>query len=299
MNVSQRLTKLYQSAKEIWFNNFSKIILLSDCHRGDNSLADDFVHNKSVYLTALQYYYYKGFTYFELGDADELWEFKNFSSIYNAHREVFDWLVKFHRQNRYLMIWGNHDIYKKDPHFLLTRQCNISGAPLFDNLDAYESVILHDQNYGYKMLLLHGHQADPINDRYWRISCFLDRYLWRRLELLGVNDPISPAKNYRKKNIIEQRIVNWINENHLAVIAGHTHRPVFPKTDEPPYFNCGSCIYPDGITGIEIANGKIALVKWSARARVCNDQNSSVTRTLLAGPESLYVFSRREMKREA
>ena len=38
-------------------------------------------------------------------------------------------------------------------------------------------------------------------------------------------------------------------------------------TKESPYCNTGSCIHPTGITGIEIENRCLTLVKWSTQAR--------------------------------
>jgi hypothetical protein len=74
-------------------------------------------------------------------------------------------------------------------------------------------------------------------------------------------------------------------KENLLLITGHTHKPVFAsgmysdhpnntinteKITDPPlqkfrpsYFNSGCCCYNDGdITGIEIGDGKIALIKW-------------------------------------
>ena len=53
-----------------------------------------------------------------------------------------------------------------------------------------------------------------------------------------------------------------VGENNKILIAGHTHRPVFPKDNNSLYFNTGSGVHPNGITSIEIDNGYIALVKW-------------------------------------
>ena len=38
-------------------------------------------------------------------------------------------------------------------------------------------------------------------------------------------------------------------------------------TKEAPYCNTGSCVHPAGITGIEIQNRCITLVKWSVGTR--------------------------------
>jgi hypothetical protein len=48
---------------------------------------------------------------------------------------------------------------------------------------------------------------------------------------------------------------------------------------KPSYFNSGCCCYNDGnITGIEIAGGKISLVKWSL-------ENNIPTRSVLEEKE--------------
>ncbi len=39
-----------------------------------------------------------------------------------------------------------------------------------------------------------------------------------------------------------------------------------PKGSLPLYFNTGCCKYDDGLTGIEIAEGKLSLVKWTSTA---------------------------------
>ena len=54
----------------------------------------------------------------------------------------------------------------------------------------------------------------------------------------------------------------WSIKNNKILIAGHTHRAVFPKIGESLYFNDGSCVHPNGITCLEIEDGCISLVKW-------------------------------------
>lgn len=72
MSSNSRLDSAYKNAKVIDFDDNSKFILFSDCHRGDNSFADDFANNRNIYFHALKHYYTKGFSYCELGDSDEL-----------------------------------------------------------------------------------------------------------------------------------------------------------------------------------------------------------------------------------
>ena len=81
MSSQKRITRAYQTARRISFNDTSKFILFSDVHRGDNSLADDFANNRNAYFHALKHYYQNNFTYCELGDGDELWENVSFKSL--------------------------------------------------------------------------------------------------------------------------------------------------------------------------------------------------------------------------
>jgi hypothetical protein len=95
-----------------------KLVCMSDMHRGDGSGADDFAQNSLIYRCALEHYLENGFTYVELGDAEELWENDNFDQIYITHTSVYELLAKFHdpdqEKTRYLKVWGNHDLYWKD-----------------------------------------------------------------------------------------------------------------------------------------------------------------------------------------
>ena len=96
MNTFMRLKQVYSSSDHIIFNNSSKLVFFSDCHRGNSSMADSFLKNRDIYLYALNYYYSNGFTYFELGDGDELWENSNFSELINAHLEFILFCQKIH-----------------------------------------------------------------------------------------------------------------------------------------------------------------------------------------------------------
>ena len=73
-------------------------------------------------------------------------------------------------------------------------------------------------------------------------------------------------------------------QRDLILITGHTHQPVFESLThlerikwqqnqgdqvspniKPGYFNTGCCCFDDGdITGIEIVDGSMHLVKWES-----------------------------------
>ena len=118
MRATNRLTKAYKNALNITIDKNSKYIFFSDSHRGDDSISDEFVRNQNIFLHALNYYYKEGYSYVEVGDGDELWEYKNFSVIRLAHTDVFTVKKKFYDSGRLLILYGNHNIYLKSKFFV-------------------------------------------------------------------------------------------------------------------------------------------------------------------------------------
>ena len=95
MFTDKRLTSAYKTALIKEFDDNSKFIFFSDMHRGDDSVSDEFARNQNVLLHALDYYYKNGYTYVEVGDGDELWEYIDFKTIRFAHSDIFIVLKKF------------------------------------------------------------------------------------------------------------------------------------------------------------------------------------------------------------
>lgn len=294
MNVSKRLSEVYEKAHEIPFDDLSRFVLMSDCHRGDGSWSDDFLDNQNLFFAALSYYYEYGFTYIEIGDGDELWENRNIKTIIDIHSDAFWLMSKFYQDNRFYMIYGNHDMVKRDPKYS-ENNCNSffcdsinCDLPLFPGIKIHEGIRLKYIYTGDTIFLTHGHQVDCLNSTFWRLSRFLVRYLWRPLQLMGIRDPTSASKNHKLKNKIEKRLINWSNQNNQMIICGHTHRPVFPAVGEHLYFNDGSCVHPRCITAIEIFNGMILLVKWAIMTTP--ERFLYVGREVLEGPVKLTSF---------
>lgn len=287
----RRLSKTFNCAKYIPFDSSSKIIIMSDCHRGIGNWGDNFARNQNIYFSALSYYYNNGYTYIELGDGDELWENRNYDQIIDNYSNIFWLLSKFNQEQRLYMLYGNHDITKNDSKYMdkvcssINNTCDKNNISLFSDIKFYEGLILYNKENKHKIFLTHGHQADIFNDLFWKLSRFLVRYIWRPLELIGFKDPTSVAKNYSKRSKIEDNLVSWVEENSQMMIVGHTHKPVFPSEDDPVYFNDGSCVHPRCVTGIEICEGDILLIKWSILAN--SDRHLYVGRTVLEGPVSL------------
>ncbi|RPD94586.1 serine/threonine protein phosphatase [Aureibaculum marinum] len=290
------LDNAFNKAKSLTINKDSKIIFFSDLHKGDNSYADDFLHNTTIYQHAIRDYFEKDYTYIELGDGIELWENYSFEPIYKAHKSTFELLKLFYDDNRLYLLWGNHDMIFGDPLavekmlYKVFPPKNIKQKERLFNLEYHESMLLKIENTDKKIFLIHGHQADWFNYRFWKVSRFFVRYLWKPLQnWFNFKDPTSPAKNNTTLNRIELKLKDWmIQNNNQMVIAGHTHRPRFPDPGLLPYFNDGSCVHPNSIIGLEIENLEIAMVKWHFKQN--NNGENSIVKTILAGPQPLELY---------
>jgi UDP-2,3-diacylglucosamine pyrophosphatase LpxH len=294
MNAVKRVNRVFLSAKTLPIDDSAQLILMSDVHRGDGSWADDFLRNENLYFGALSHYYQNNFTYIELGDGDELWKFKKMADIVSFHKETFLLLQKFYQEGRLYFIYGNHDMEKCRDKFVqkcLNRFYDAQAkesVPLFENMEIHEGLILQYKDYAKKILLIHGHQGSILDYTFWGLRRFLVRHIWKKLEILGFNDPTSTAKNYRKKESIEKSLTEWVTRENQMLITGHTHRPMLPRVGRPPYFNSGSCVHPHSITGLEISEGKITLVKWSIKTKA--DGTLYIGRDILAGPRELHEY---------
>lgn len=295
LSSQKRLHNAYDTAKIIEFDDTSKFIFFSDCHRGDNSIADDFARNRNIYYHALKQYYKNGFHYCELGDGDELWENLNFKSIFEAHTNVYMLMKCFYDEKRLDVIWGNHDMVyrkqnyvKKHLHTYFDAKTGLHKE-LFTDITFHEGIILKHKTTQQEVFLTHGHQADWWNYKCWKLSRFMVRILWKPLNVIGIADPTSPGKNYTELIRIERRIKNWIrSKNNLITIVGHTHRPRFPQPGHIAFFNDGSCVHPHSITGIEIEKGEISLIKWDTATT--DNGYFRIVRTVLEGPKKLIDY---------
>lgn len=275
----RRLTEVFQAAKHIPFDDSSRIVFFSDCHRGDNSRADTFVRNKELFLHALTYYYHEGFTYIEVGDGDELLKNRCFSDIRKAHGCVFDLLHKFDRRNQLHLIMGNHD-----------SQNGRHGRVEKDGLAVHEGLILHHTKTRQRIFVVHGHQVDLKSDRFHLVGRFVTRYIWKQLQILGLGSIPSREGSSRNRENIRQKIVEWQKAHQQIVICGHTHNPRFAVHGSPPYFNTGSCLYADYITGLEIQNGEIMPVRWSVRPGTKRSETPRIERELVSRPRKLRLL---------
>lgn len=293
-SINKRLQSIMDNSEVVPFDKNSKFIIMSDCHRGQGNTGDNFLSNRVLYMAALEHYYKSGFIYIEIGDGDELWENRKIQSIIAAHSDIFVLLSRFYDEGRMYMLYGNHDIIKKRSRtakkLICNFYCDSSPCRLFPGIKMPEGLVLENAATKKRILLVHGHQGSFINDAIWPVGRFLVRYLWKPLELVGFTAPTGAARAYKEHEHAQKRFGNFADEQKMLLITGHTHRPVFPQPGEGMYFNDGSCVHPKSITGIEIENGKILLVKWTAAVR--EDLSLYVKRQVLEGPAELEEFYR-------
>lgn len=285
-----------------------KFILFSDQHKGRKNGADDFLSAEPNYLAALGYYSEADFYFINLGDSEELWE-NNIRQVKKQNKASFEAEKKFIDHNRYMKIWGNHDLYWNTSFFAPWHLRSIYRS----KIKIYEGVVLPVSVGGRSLRIFctHGHQGDAQSDGNW-FSKFFVGWIWAPLQSFLRINPNTPAYDAEKKTLHNSMMYEWASaQQDLLLITGHTHQPVFESLthlerlykkfqlaksamDEAAqnelrneirsrekeftsvsidylqlkrsYFNTGCCCFSDGdITGIEIADGFIRLVKWGLR----------------------------------
>ena len=133
MSYQKRLDQAFENVPVLPLDDNHKYVVFSDCHRGSGNNNDNFIKNEHLYLAALRHYNRMQYTYVELGDGDELWENRKMEQILEVHNRAFEQLALFYRDDRLYMVYGNHDMVKKNASFCnkkcqlfysVTKQCH-------------------------------------------------------------------------------------------------------------------------------------------------------------------------------
>ncbi|WP_276374475.1 metallophosphoesterase [Chryseolinea sp. H1M3-3] len=270
--------------------NTGKFILFSDQHKGRKNGADDFVLAEANYITALNYYNQQGYHLICLGDCEELWK-NTLHQVKKHNTPSFEVEKKFAKRNAFTKIFGNHDL-----DWEINPTAGNDLKELYDtDVAVMEGVMLQTmiEKRAFKIFCTHGHQGDIQSDGNLFSKFFVSK-IWAPLQAYLRINPNTPAYNATLKTEHNTIMYEWSSQQkNLLLITGHTHQPVFeslthlerqrreeakkqnhanPSTPfnleyfskiKPTYFNTGCCCYDDGdITGIEISDGSIKLVKW-------------------------------------
>ncbi len=263
--------------------NADKFIIFSDHHKGNKDHGDDFAGNEKNYLAALDYYYRNQYNYINLGDSEELWKYKP-EQVISKNITALQSEARFHKEKKYFKTFGNHDLNWKDPLevYLWFKNIFIMPLPVWEGLLLKTTI----DTKPLSIFLTHGHQGDKMSDNNI-VSTWLVSHIWRPLQRYLEINVNTPAKDFVLRDRHNIMMYEWSShKRNLLLITGHTHKPVFAsglysdhpnniivKEDitvnyrrkylKPSYFNSGCCCYnDDDITGIEIAEGKISLIKW-------------------------------------
>ncbi len=293
----------------------ARLIVFSDLHKGARDGADDFRRSERAYQAALGYYLEEEYTLITLGDVEELWKYRP-DEVIAAYPMSFELEAEFHRHQRYMRFWGNHDDLWRHEDAVSKRL-----GRFYPGIKVREALKLRVTSGGQELgliFLVHGHQGTLESDRFGWFSKLVVRFVWRPIQRRFGFVATTPARDWSLRQRHEEAMFRWARSQRARplMIAGHTHRPIFgtskpPKPDlrsakeiesdlraakagggsrdriaplrgelewtkadarraappipiRPPcYFNTGCCCFPDGdVTGIEIAEGKIRLIRW-------------------------------------
>ncbi|WP_027108916.1 metallophosphoesterase [Lacticigenium naphthae] len=302
MFTKQRLNEAYKRARVEYIDADAKYAIVSDAHRGNGNMSDEFARNSNIFLRAIRHYYNYGYVLIEAGDGDELIEYSEFEHIKNAHPDVYGCIKRLYDEDRYIRLWGNHDLYIKNKRFVRKNyytnydEFNETKFDFLKGFEPVESLILRHRHTGQELFVAHGQQGDAPNDQFWFFTMLSLKYFWKFFHHVGIKNPTSPVKNVSKRHRMEKNYIEWIEENKTALICGHTHRFKFAKNKNEPYFNSGCCIYPQYITALEIKNEEIQLVRW--QVKVDQKGSLSIKREVMRGPEPISEFDIREDKKD-
>ena len=280
-----------------------RVVIFSDLHKGQRDGADDFQRCEQTYLAAADYYWADQFELLLLGDVEELWECRP-APVVREYEDVLVSEQRFADASparRYKRFVGNHD----DQWYFPDEVQKYLGPYLGGNsvIEGLQLTV-HDQGAPLgELFLVHGHQGTPDSDRYAGLSALVVRYVWRPIQRVFNIRSSTPSNNFALRAKHELAMYSYAErQSSLVLIAGHTHHPVWeglsleqametqraigptPEVDaqwmseqtagavplpgrKPCYFNTGCCSYSDGsITGIELADGEIRLVRWEPSA---------------------------------
>lgn len=207
----------------------ARYVIFSDHHKGKRDGADDFVKCEAGYHAALGYYLAGGYTLIVLGDVEELWECRA-KHVIPAYRHTLELEAEFHQQRRYVRFFGNHDDqWEKQASF------DKHLGHMFPGLKIREGLRFPVErgNRTVELFLVHGHQGTSGSDKLRWIAKPVVRYIWRPIQRLTGARLNTPATSFTLRGEHNQAMYAWARAKRgVALIAGHTHKPVFLAESE-------------------------------------------------------------------
>jgi hypothetical protein len=208
-----------------------RAVAFSDHHRGQGDGADDFRRCEEAYSAALGWYLEQKpeFELWLLGDVEELWENRP-GQVIGRYGDVLELERQF--GPRLLRLYGNHDMAWR-------RGKNVTKH-LGEDVDVLEGLRLVIMDNGEELgtlFLAHGHQGtfDSGNFLFVPISRFFVRAFWGTLQRSFGFASTSPANDAELRHDHDRAMAAWADtpNTRRALVAGHTHHPVFPGPPPP------------------------------------------------------------------
>lgn len=182
-------------------------VFLSDLHMGNGGSRDDLAGNRELLCAALEKWYLgRDYTLILNGDIEDLNKF-SLQTVREAWPALLGIIDRFAARGKLRKIVGNHD------YDLLT----MKGYPWA----IQEGLVYRVGND--RLFVFHGHQASSLYVKYSTLSEFLVRYLVKPLRIRGSRVSEDSRRRFRT----EKRIYRAARALGVAVVTGHTHRPLF------------------------------------------------------------------------
>jgi UDP-2,3-diacylglucosamine pyrophosphatase LpxH len=193
-------------------------VIISDLHLGNGGKADNFRHNRDIFMKATDHYLNQGYSLILAGDTEDLWQF-DLSEVTRTYGDtVYRRLKQFDKANRLARIFGNHD-----------REWGPIADPAFNNAlrqGCPEAVKLAGAHHRPRVLIVHGHQGSPESDKAIWFSRFFV-HLYRYVEPLTHSLSDDPAVTLSAiSSGYERTMYGWAKANRVLLICGHSHRAV-------------------------------------------------------------------------
>jgi predicted phosphodiesterase len=282
-----------------------RFVILSDQHKGARDGADVFARSAKNYLAALDHYDHEKFFYINLGDSEELWE-NIFLTIKKHNKTTFAAEKKFLACNAFIKIFGNHDLYWDNDPLAAVSLMQIYGQAVKIYEGAILQTTIGNKKLNIYMTHGHQGdlQSDGNWFSKWFVSDVwapFQAYLRINPNTPANNDQLKTDHNRlmyewssKRKNTLlitghtHQPVFRSLTElealyEKLSAATGDEALQLQAKIDKlhlkdsrPPdfkgyldtYFNSGCCCFDDGdITGIEIADSSIRLIKWGYQGK--------------------------------
>jgi predicted phosphodiesterase len=280
-------------------------VILSDQHKGARDGSDIFAKSAKNYLAALEHYNQEKFFYINLGDSEELWE-NIFLTVKRHNKKTFEAEKQFLNRNAFIKIFGNHDLYWDNDPLAMVSILQIYGQQVKVYEGAILETIVNDKKFSIYLTHGHQGdlQSDGNWFSKWFVSDIwapFQAYLRINPNTPANNDQLKTDHNRlmyewsakRKHTLLitghtHQPVFRSLTEleilyEKLNTAQGEDAARIQARIDKlhlkdsrPPdfkgyldtYFNSGCCCFDDGdITGIEIADNCIRLIKWEYKGK--------------------------------